>query len=114
VLPANYGDQVCNSARLLFRTCFDVCDQVIQIWGGYSEVTAAKDLLHAVIARCMKPKPSLKQLGYWSRVNAYKADKERDVDVQAKREQRLQELRKAPSLPNEFEVMVRSQYPKCH
>ncbi|KAJ5620504.1 hypothetical protein N7510_004488 [Penicillium lagena] len=93
VLPANYGDQV------------------IQIWGGYGEVTAAKELLQAVITRCMEPKLSLKQLGYWSRVTAYKADRERDVDMRAKRLQRLQELRKAPSLPNEFEVMLMFLWP---
>ena len=89
-------------------------DQVIQIWGDSSEVTAAKELLQAMIARCTESKPSMKQLGYWSRLPAYKEGKERDVNVQAKREQRLQELRKAPSLANEFEFMVRRQYRKIY
>ncbi|KAI9928829.1 hypothetical protein MW887_002050 [Aspergillus wentii] len=85
-------------------------DQVIYLWGDSTQVTAARELIQRLIAKC-NVFPDKKKVE-WTKINAHSTNKEVDIELKERREVMIQQLKKAPEVQSAFPEQLLFLWPR--
>ncbi|KAF9889228.1 hypothetical protein FE257_007541 [Aspergillus nanangensis] len=84
-------------------------DEVIQIWGESSQVTAAQQLLQSLVDKCSFSAPTKKE---WPKIPAESSKREARNDLKERHELNLIRLRKEPESDSTFPEKLLFMWPK--